>query len=34
VSISLACEMTGQRRNRVFVYDAHLNILNEDGEPL
>ena len=27
-------ELTGQRRNRVFVYDAYLNILNEGGEPL
>ena len=34
VSLGLAREMTGQRRNRVFVYDAYLNILNEDGAPL
>lgn len=34
VNIGLAREMTGQRRNRVFVYDAYLNILNEGGEPL
>ena len=27
-------ELTGQRRNRVFVYDAYLNILNEGGAPL
>jgi Fic family protein len=27
-------ELTGQRRNRVFVYDAYLKILNEGGEPL
>jgi len=27
-------ELTGQRRNRIFVYDAYLNILNEGGAPL
>lgn len=27
-------ELTGQRRNRVFVYVAYLKILNEGGEPL
>jgi len=27
-------ELTGQRRNRVFVYDAYLNILSEGGEAL
>lgn len=27
-------EITGQRRNRLFVYDAYLSILNEDTEPL
>ena len=27
-------ELTQQKRNRVFVYDAYLNILNEDGAPL
>ncbi len=30
----LTRKMTSQRRNRVFVYDAYLNILNEGGEPL
>jgi Fic family protein len=30
----IARELTGQRRNRVFVYDAYLKILNEGGEPL
>ena len=30
----IARELTGQRRNRVFVYDAYLSILNEGGEPL
>jgi Fic family protein len=28
--LGVARELTGQRRNRVFVYDAYLNILNED----
>ena len=30
----IARELTGQRRNRVFVYDAYLSILNEGSEPL
>ena len=30
----IACELTGQRRNRDFSYDACLSILNEEGEPL
>lgn len=30
----IARELTGQRRYRVFVYDACLKILNEGGEPL
>lgn len=34
VQAGIAREFTGQRRNRVFVYDAYLNILNEGGEPL
>lgn len=34
VSLGVAREMTGQQRNRVFVYDAYLKILNEGGEPL
>jgi len=34
VSIGIARELTGQRRNRVFVYDAYLSILNEGGQPL
>jgi len=34
VQVGIARELTGQRRNRVFVYDAYLNILNEGGEPL
>jgi hypothetical protein len=32
--MAIARELTGQRRNRVFVYDAYLAILNEGGEPL
>lgn len=34
VALGVARELTGQRRNRVFVYDAYLAILNEGGEPL
>jgi hypothetical protein len=34
VSIGIARELTGQRRNRVFVYEAYLGILNEGGQPL
>ena len=34
VSTGIARELTGQRRNRIFVYDAYLTILNEGGEPL
>ncbi len=30
----IARELTGRRRNRVFVYDAYLSILNEGGQPL
>jgi Fic family protein len=29
VALGIARELTGQRRNRVFVYDGYLNILNE-----
>ncbi|HEX7891025.1 MAG TPA: Fic family protein [Ramlibacter sp.] len=32
VDIGIARELTGQRRNRVFVYDAYLQVLNEGGE--
>jgi Fic family protein len=31
--LGIARELTGQRRNRVFVYDAYLGILSEGGEP-
>lgn len=34
VEAGIARELTGQRRNRVFAYDAYLAILNEGGEPL
>jgi Fic family protein len=34
VELGIARELTGQRRNRVFVYNAYLNILNEGGEAL
>jgi Fic family protein len=34
VAAGIARELTGQRRNRVFVYDAYLTILNEGGQPL
>lgn len=34
VDMGIARELTGQRRNRVFVYDAYMNILNEGGEAL
>jgi Fic family protein len=32
--LGMVHELTGQRRNRVFVYSAYLAILNEGGEPL
>lgn len=34
VESGIARELTGKRRNRLFVYDAYLKILNEGGEPL
>lgn len=34
ITAGIARELTGHRRNRVFVYDAYLNILNEGGQPL
>jgi len=33
-TLGIARELTGQRRNRIFVYDGYLNILNEGGEAL
>jgi len=32
MTLGIARELTGQRRNRVFVYDSYLNILNEGSE--
>lgn len=32
--LGIVAELTGQQRNRVFIYDAYMGILNEDGEPL
>jgi Fic family protein len=32
--LGIARELTGLRRNRIFVYDAYLNVLNEGGEAL
>jgi len=34
LSLGIARELTGQRRNRVFAYQRYLNILNEGTEPL
>ncbi|HYD75859.1 Fic family protein [Ramlibacter sp.] len=34
VEMGIARELTGQRRNRVFVYDAYLGVLSEGGEAL
>ncbi|MFZ9855288.1 MAG: Fic family protein [Limisphaerales bacterium] len=34
VTAGIARELTGKRRNRIFVYDAYLNVLNEGGQPL
>lgn len=31
--LGIVRELTGQRRNRVFVYDGYLNILSEGSEP-
>jgi len=33
-NLGIARELTGRPRNRVFVYDRYLEILNEGGEPL
>jgi hypothetical protein len=33
VAAGIARELTGRRRNRVFVYDAYLKLLNEGGAP-
>lgn len=34
VEEGIAREITGRRRNRLFAYDAYLDILNDDTEPL
>lgn len=34
MELGVVRELTGHRRNRLFVYDAYLNILNEGGEAL
>jgi hypothetical protein len=34
VDQGIAREITGGQRNRLFVYDAYLAILNEGAEPL
>lgn len=34
VDLGIARELTGQRRNRAFVYDRYLSILNEGTEPI
>lgn len=34
LDLGIARELTGQRRNRIFVYDHYLAILNEGTEPL
>lgn len=34
VAIGIVRELTGRRRNRIFIYLAYINILHEYGEPL
>jgi hypothetical protein len=34
IKFGLARELPGRQRNRVFVYDQYLSILNEGTEPL
>ena len=34
MELGIVRELTGQRRNRLFVYDGYLSILNEGGEAL
>ena len=33
-NLDIVHELTGRRRNRVFVYSAYFNILNKDGQLL
>jgi len=32
--LNIACEITGQKRNRIFAYNRYLAILTEGREPL
>ena len=34
IKLGIVGELTQQRRNRIFVYEAYLAILNEEGQPL
>ena len=34
VQLTIARELTGKRRNRLFVYDRYLSVLSEGTEPL
>jgi len=34
VQTSIARELTGRRRNRIFAYDGYMKVLNEGGAPL
>jgi hypothetical protein len=34
LDLGIARELTGKRRNRLFLYDRYLAILNEGTEPL
>lgn len=34
IELGIARELTGKRRNRLFVYDGYLGILNEGAEPV
>lgn len=34
INSGIARELTGKRRNRIFVYDAYLALLNQGGQPL
>lgn len=32
--LGMVCEVSGKQRNKVFVYQAYLDILNQGTEPL
>jgi len=34
IELGIARELTGKRRNRLFVYDEYLSVLSEGGEPI